>query len=126
MNPEQPFYLLDDGMQPIPLLFYPMLNKCLALPLLASWTEYLWFRGREKNLIASWTTAKDRAMLPGGCCLFQMSGTEWWSKGCSVGKLPFDNKEHVMAEPVTFTLDDMYLCPYDCCRRSGRRTHRSP
>ena len=34
MNPEQPFYLLDDGTQPIPPLFYPMLNKCLALPLL--------------------------------------------------------------------------------------------
>lgn len=55
MNPEQPFYLLDVGMQPglsgptelgkstrpIPPLFYPMLNKYLALPLLASWCEYL-------------------------------------------------------------------------------------
>jgi hypothetical protein len=59
MNPEQPFYLLDDGTQParsplrgpIPPLFYPMLNKCLALPLLASWSEYLWENGRERNLI---------------------------------------------------------------------------
>jgi hypothetical protein len=28
-----------------------MLNKCLALPLLASWSEYLWANGRERNLI---------------------------------------------------------------------------
>jgi hypothetical protein len=51
MNPEQPFYLLDDGTQSIPPLFYPMLNKCLALPLLESWSEYLWENGRERNLI---------------------------------------------------------------------------
>jgi hypothetical protein len=51
MNPEQPFYLLDDGRRPIPPLFYPMLNKCLALPLLESWAEYLWENGRERNLI---------------------------------------------------------------------------
>ena len=52
MNPEQPFYLLDDGTQPIPPLFYPMLNKCLALPLLESWVAYLWANGRERNLIS--------------------------------------------------------------------------
>ncbi|MBE2221840.1 MAG: hypothetical protein IAF02_09880, partial [Anaerolineae bacterium] len=48
MNPEQPFYLLDDGTRPalsqskwpIPPLFYPMLNKCLALPLLPEWAGY--------------------------------------------------------------------------------------
>ena len=51
MNPEQPFYLLDDGTQPIPPLFYPMLNKCLALPLLPEWAEYLWLSGREQKLI---------------------------------------------------------------------------
>ena len=51
MNPEQPFYLLDGGTQPIPRLFYAMLNKCLALPLLESWAEYLWANGRERNLI---------------------------------------------------------------------------
>ena len=51
MNPEQPFYLLDDGTQPIPPLFYPMLNKCLALPLLPAWAGYLWENGRECNLI---------------------------------------------------------------------------
>jgi hypothetical protein len=52
MNPEQPFYLLDDGTQPIPPLFYPMLNKCLALPLLPDWAEYLWENGRERSLIS--------------------------------------------------------------------------
>lgn len=52
MNPEQPFYLLDDGTQPIPPLFYAMLNKCLALPLLESWAGYLWENGRLRKLIA--------------------------------------------------------------------------
>jgi len=51
MNPEQPFYLLDDGTQPIPPLFYPMLNKCLALPLLPEWAGYLWENCREHKLI---------------------------------------------------------------------------
>jgi hypothetical protein len=51
MNPEQPFYLLDDGTQPIPPLFYPMLNKCLALPLLPEWAGYLWENGRLRDLI---------------------------------------------------------------------------
>ncbi|MCA9956310.1 MAG: hypothetical protein KC434_16390, partial [Anaerolineales bacterium] len=51
MNPEQPFYLLDNGTQPIPPLFYPMLNKCLALPLLPEWAGYLWENGRSQELI---------------------------------------------------------------------------
>jgi hypothetical protein len=51
MNPEEPFYLLDDGTQLIPPLFYAMLNKCLALPLLESWAEYLWANGRKRELI---------------------------------------------------------------------------
>ena len=65
MNPERPFYLLDEGTKTIsqqdrvpvstpwaiPPLFYPMLNKCLSLPLLATWAGYLWENGRERNLI---------------------------------------------------------------------------
>lgn len=51
MNPDQSFYLLDDGTQPQPPLFYPMLNRCLAVPLLAEWSEYLWVCGRERDLI---------------------------------------------------------------------------
>jgi hypothetical protein len=50
MNPEQPFYLLDDGTQPIPPLFYAMLNKALALPLLPDWAGYLWENGRIQKL----------------------------------------------------------------------------
>lgn len=52
MNPGQPFYLLDDGAHPIPRLFYAMLNKSLALPMLEGWASYLWQKGRERNLIA--------------------------------------------------------------------------
>lgn len=51
MNPERPFYLLDDGAGGIPPLFYAMLNKCLALPLLPSWARYLWEQGRREQLI---------------------------------------------------------------------------
>ena len=51
MNPERPFYLLDDGIRPIPPLFYPMLNKALALPLLPEWAGYLWENGRLRSLI---------------------------------------------------------------------------
>lgn len=52
MQPEEPFYLLDAGDGQIPPLFYPMLNKCLAIPLLETWAGYLWARGREEKLVA--------------------------------------------------------------------------
>lgn len=51
MNPEQPFYLLDDGERAMPPLFYPMLNKALALPVLEAWRDYLWLQGKNNNLI---------------------------------------------------------------------------
>lgn len=51
MNPEEPFYLLDDGRRRLPALFYPMLNKALALPLLPDWSDYLWQSGRQRQLI---------------------------------------------------------------------------
>ena len=51
MNPEEPFYLLDGGAQQIPPLFYPMLNKCLAIPVLEAWSDFLWARGREAKLV---------------------------------------------------------------------------
>ena len=51
MNPERPFYLLDDGHQPIPPLFYAMLNKALSLPLLPEWAAYLWENGRARQLV---------------------------------------------------------------------------
>lgn len=51
MNPEAPFFLLDDGRESIPSLFYPMLNKCLAMPVLEDWAMYLWENGRARNLV---------------------------------------------------------------------------
>jgi hypothetical protein len=51
LQPEEPFYLLDSGDGQIPPLFYPMLNKCLAIPLLEAWSNYLWTRGRDERLI---------------------------------------------------------------------------
>lgn len=51
MNPEAPFYLLDDGSQAIPPLFYAMLNKALAIPVLPQWALYLWQNGREAKLV---------------------------------------------------------------------------
>ena len=30
-------------------LFYPMLNKCLAIPLLETWSDFLWARGQEEG-----------------------------------------------------------------------------
>jgi hypothetical protein len=51
MQPEEPFYLLDAGDGQIPPLFFPMLNKCLANPLLEAWSGYLWSRGRGERLI---------------------------------------------------------------------------
>ncbi|MGB5059677.1 MAG: hypothetical protein WBO48_13320, partial [Candidatus Promineifilaceae bacterium] len=35
-----------------PPLFYAMLNKALALPLLPEWAGYLWANGREGKLIS--------------------------------------------------------------------------
>jgi hypothetical protein len=51
MNPEEPFFLLDDGRESISPLFYPMLNKCLAMPVLEEWAVHLWENGRARNLV---------------------------------------------------------------------------
>ena len=50
MNPEEPFYFLDDGRQPILSLSYPMLNECLAIHVLEAWSDFPWARGREEGL----------------------------------------------------------------------------
>jgi hypothetical protein len=82
MNPEQPFYLLDDGTRPalseskwpIPPLFYPMLNKCLALPLLPEWGDIC---GKTAVNVASSVClmrVKGRVMLSGGCFLHKKGG----------------------------------------------------
>jgi hypothetical protein len=45
------FYLLDDGTQPQPPAFFPMLAKTLALPVLPQWADYLWVHGRLAGTI---------------------------------------------------------------------------
>jgi hypothetical protein len=51
MTPERPFYLIDDGVSPIPAAFLPMLARALAAPVLSGWSEYLWLRGRISLLV---------------------------------------------------------------------------
>ena len=51
IGPSLPEQLVGDGTGPIPPLFYPMLNKYLALLLLPEWAGYLWGNGRERSLI---------------------------------------------------------------------------
>ena len=72
MNLEQPLYLMDDGTQPIPPLFYPMLNKCLVLPLLPEWVGYWQMASAGKTAVCASSfpclmMAKARAMRPGEC-----------------------------------------------------------
>lgn len=76
INPEQTFYLLDDGTQPIPPLFYPMLNKCLALPLLPEGAGYLWANGRERTLI----TLLDKDEGQGYAAWPMLPAAEEWQK----------------------------------------------
>ena len=76
MNPEQPFYLLDDGTQPIPPLFYAMLNKALALPLLPNWAEYLWANGRLQKLI----TLLNHGQGQGYAAWQVLTAAEHWQK----------------------------------------------
>jgi hypothetical protein len=44
-------------------LVYPILNKSLALPLLASWSAYLWENGRERDLISLLDDGEGQAVL---------------------------------------------------------------
>ncbi|MFQ5401547.1 MAG: hypothetical protein ACE5E7_18355 [Anaerolineae bacterium] len=81
MNPEQPFYLLDDGTRPIPPLFYAMLNKCLALPLLPEWAEYLWENGRERSLI----TLLDEGLGQGYAAWRVLPALEQWQEVVQMG-----------------------------------------
>jgi hypothetical protein len=89
MSPERPFYLLDDGERPIRPLFYAMLNKCLALPLLESWAEYLWESGRKEKLV----TLLDDGQGQGGAAWQALSGLEVWQElvraGLQEGKISF-------------------------------------
>jgi hypothetical protein len=81
MNPEQPFYLLDDGTRPIPSLFYAMLNKSLALPLLERWVGYMWENGRLRLLI----TLLDKGVGQGYAAWCLLPAVEEWEAVVQAG-----------------------------------------
>ncbi|MCA9922859.1 MAG: hypothetical protein KC421_10825 [Anaerolineales bacterium] len=89
MNPEEPFFLLDDGNQAIPPLFYPMLNKCLAVPVLEDWAGYLWENGRSRKLI----TLMNEGQGQGYAAWRVLPGAEEWRNvvegGLKMGGIEF-------------------------------------
>ena len=100
MNPDQPFYLLDDGTQPLPPLFYPMLNRCLAVPVLPEWSEYLWVCGRERDLI----TLLDKGEGQGYAAWKVKPDSESWeqivSEGLRQQRLTFGIEPVVSEQPI--------------------------
>ena len=100
MNPDQPFYLLDDGTEPIPPLFYPMLNRCLAVPVLPEWSTYLWVCGRERELI----TLLDKGEGQGYAAWKVKPDSESWeqivSEGLRQQRLTFGIEPVVPEQPV--------------------------
>ncbi len=51
MQPDEPFYVLDNGTDEIPTAFFPMLDAALAIPLQPHWATYFWQQGLALNLI---------------------------------------------------------------------------
>lgn len=51
MQPDEPFYVLDDGETEIPPAFFAMLDNALPIPLQKEWATYLWRSGRALNMI---------------------------------------------------------------------------
>jgi hypothetical protein len=100
MSPDQPFYLLDDGTAPIPPLFYPMLNRCLAVPILREWSAYLWVCGRERELI----TLLDKGEGQGYAAWKVKPDSESWelivSEGLRQQRLTFGIKPVVPEQPI--------------------------
>jgi hypothetical protein len=58
-----------------------MLNKCLALPLLESWAEYLWANGRLRSLI----TLLDEGKGQGYAAWRVLPAPEEWQKLVQLG-----------------------------------------
>ena len=58
-----------------------MLNKCLALPLLDSWAEYLWANGRERNLI----TLLDNGEGQGYAAWRVLPASDEWQQVVNIG-----------------------------------------
>ncbi len=52
LEPNQPFYLLNDSDEPPYARFFAMLNRAVVAPMLPQWAEWLWRAGCQKELIA--------------------------------------------------------------------------
>ncbi len=57
VEPNQPFYLLNDTAGAPYARFFAMLNRAVAAPMLPAWAEWLWQEGKEQGLIQSLDTA---------------------------------------------------------------------
>ncbi len=51
MQPDEPFYVLDNEARDYPAAFFPMLDAALAIPLQPHWASYLWQQGLDHKLI---------------------------------------------------------------------------
>lgn len=51
LEPNQPFYLLNDSDDPPYARFFAMLNHAVVAPMLPQWAEWLWREGHRKELI---------------------------------------------------------------------------
>lgn len=51
LEPNQPFYLLNDSDDSPYTRFFAMLNRAVVAPMLPQWAEWLWHEGQNKELI---------------------------------------------------------------------------
>lgn len=51
MQPDEPFYVLDNAESDHPAAFFPMLDAALAIPLQPHWANYFWQQGLDHKLI---------------------------------------------------------------------------
>ena len=53
VQPDKPFYVLDEGKATIPKAFFPLLDAVLVIPLQPQWAAYLWASGRASGQIVT-------------------------------------------------------------------------
>jgi len=70
----------------IPPLFYPMLNKCLAIPLLEAWSDYLWASGQEEKLLTLLNAGEGQGYAAWRACRRQRRGRGWYKGGWQAGQ----------------------------------------
>jgi hypothetical protein len=58
LEPNQPFYLLNDSEELPYARFFAMLNQAVAAPMLPAWAEWLWQEGKAQELIQRLDTAR--------------------------------------------------------------------